>query len=178
MSRNIPSHGRPTLTLHLWTKEILAFEKDSWSLLSKIRDLRREFTQFLVLNWFLFTLYQFEKGIADASFCVTNVWKQQLYGCQAKLIIEILWRWHNLLEKMIKNCIIYHTSNITELSNGRRQLTATFAKCNLHKWNTLYTYYNFTQCAIIFCLWETFEETLSNFRYITEQLFLLHLTFY
>ena len=59
------------------------------------------------MNWFLFTQFQFENGIADASFCVANVWKQQLYGCQAKksLIIEILWRWHNLLEKMIKNCM-------------------------------------------------------------------------
>ena len=42
----------------------------------------------------------------------------------------------------------YHRLNITKLSNERRQLTATFAKCNLHKWNTLYTYYNFTQCTI------------------------------
>ena len=42
----------------------------------------------------------------------------------------------------------YHRLNITKLSNERRQLKATFAKCNLHKWNTLYTYYNFTQCTI------------------------------
>ena len=30
--------------------------------------------------------------------------------------------------------------NITELNNGRRELAATFAKCNLHKWHTLYAY--------------------------------------
>ena len=72
-----------------------------------------------------------------------------MYNYRAKklLIIEILWRWHNLLEKWFINVWIYHTLNITELSNGRRQLTTTFAKCNLHKWNTLYTYYCFTQCA-------------------------------
>ena len=45
--------------------------------------------------------------IADASFCDANVKKQQMYSCRAKdsLIIEILWRWHNLLEKMIHKCI-------------------------------------------------------------------------
>ena len=35
---------------------------------------------------------------------------------------------------------IYHTLNIIESSNGRRKLTATFAKCNLYEWNTLYAY--------------------------------------
>ena len=30
--------------------------------------------------------------------------------------------------------------NITELNNGRRELAATSAKCNLHKWHTLYAY--------------------------------------
>ena len=36
-------------------------------------------------------------------------------------------------QKRFMNVCIYHTSNITGLSNGRQQLTATFAKCNLHK---------------------------------------------
>ena len=76
------------------------------------------------------------------------------------------------------NVCIYHTSNITGLSNGSRQLTATFAKCNLHKWtlyipvliilNVQYTFFSF--------LWETLEKTPFNFKYITGQLFLLRLT--
>ena len=67
-----------------------------------------------------------------------------------------MWRWHNLLEKWFMNVCIYHTLNVTELSNGRRQLTATFANCSVHKWKTLKTCSNFTQCAIFsFCgkLW-------------------------
>ena len=53
---------------------------------------------------------------------------------------------------------IYHTLNITELSNGRRKLTATLDKCNLHKWNTLYAYENFTSCAIFFFSVGSFEQ--------------------
>ena len=54
-----------------------------------------------------------------------------VYICEADTI-----DWKNEIISLCK----YHTLNITELSNGRRMLTATFAKCNLHKWNTLYAY--------------------------------------
>ena len=38
------------------------------------------------------------------------------------------------IEKMTQKCMcVYHILNITELSNRRRRLIATLAKCNLHK---------------------------------------------
>ena len=77
---------------------------------------------------------------------------------------------------MIHKCIcIYTTLNNAELSNGRRRLTATFAKCNLLKWNTLYTHYDFTRCAIIFFSAGIFGEDSIQVHY--GNVFLLHLTF-
>ena len=92
-----------------------------------------------------------------------------MYSCQAKKshIIEILWRWHNLLEKLYVNVvdIIHYT-----LTNWRRQLTATFVKCILHKWNTKYTHYKFTQFAIIFFiggkLWSRSNRMLGTFWWL------------
>ena len=69
---------------------------------------------------------------------------------------------------------IYHTLNITEWSDGRRQLTETFSKCNL-KNETLSIPIIIYSMRHNFFLREALEKTLSDFRYITEQLFLLYL---
>ena len=69
-------------------------------------------------------------------------------------------------KKLFINVCIYPTLNIAKLSNGSGQLTATFAKCNLHKCNTSYTYYiSFYSIRHNFFLWKTLEKTPSNFKY-------------
>ena len=69
---------------------------------------------------------------------------------------------------------IYHTLNITEWSDGRRQLTATFAKCNLTN-ETLSIPIIIYSMRHNFFLREALEKTLSDFRYITEKFFFLYL---
>ena len=91
-----------------------------------------------------------------------------MYSCKAKesLNIEILQCWHSLLEKWFINICIDHTLKIAVLGNRCQQLTAMFAKCNLLKWNTLYTQYNLTQCTIyIFFLVGSFREDSKFYKY-------------
>ena len=76
-------------------------------------------------------------------FVITSLWNTWPFTIIFAIIGQKLMNIHSIsicewnswrLEKWFLNdCGIYYTLNITELSNGRHELTTTFAKCNLYK---------------------------------------------
>ena len=59
----------------------------------------------------------------------------------------------------INDCGTYLTLNNTEFSNRRQQLTTTFAKCNLHKWNNSMRHNFFFSCGD---LWRVLHRILRT----------------
>ena len=168
MSTNIPSQEITILTIRLETKRGLASVKDSWLRPSEIHDssLCNFLTQMYVCmihqilpNW-LMDVGSWQRRFPNVIY--TNKALYILYIVRLSLLIVTPYWYTRRIKEAIH--IRLHPNNINRDSG-----------INNHIFHfTLYSYHNFIRCAIIFFFF--FWRNPSNFRYITGQLFLLHLT--